>query len=67
MAASVRKQVSYGKRKREVKDPEVEEALHRLFNAVLAEGIRTSGPILKNKAEELAQKLGGPDFVAAEG
>lgn len=29
--------------------------------------MRLSGPILKSKAEEIAQKLGKPDFVASDG
>ena len=56
-----------GKRKRCGKDPEVEEALNRWFNAVLAKGVRISGPILEMKAEEFAHKLGRPDFVAMDG
>ena len=30
-------------------------------------GVKLSGPILKSKAEEIAQKLGKPDFVASDG
>ena len=45
----------------------MEEALNRWFNAVLAKGVRISGPILKTKAEEFAHKLGRPDFVAMDG
>ena len=56
-----------GKRKRCGKDPEVEEALNHWFNAVLAKGVRISGPILKMKAEEFSHKLGRPDFVATDG
>ena len=53
-----------GKRKRCGKDPEVEEALKQWFSAVLAKGVRISGPILKSKAEDLARKLGKLDFIA---
>ncbi|KAI6649553.1 Tigger transposable element-derived protein 4 [Oopsacas minuta] len=60
-------QASLGKRKRDGKDPEVEEALNLWFSAVLTKGIRISGPILKNKAEELAQMLGRSDFEATDG
>ncbi|KAI6654631.1 Tigger transposable element-derived protein 4 [Oopsacas minuta] len=60
-------QASLGKRKRDRKDPEVEEALNLWFSAVLTKGIRISGPILKNKAEELAQMLGRSDFEATDG
>ena len=59
--------VSLGKRKRCGKDPEVEEALEQWFAAVLVKGVRISGPILKFKAEELAQKLGRTDFAAMDG
>ena len=58
---------SLGKRKRDGKDPEFEEALNLWFRAVLTKGIRISGPILKNKDEELAQMLGRSDFVATDG
>ena len=37
------------------------------FSAVLAKGVRISGPILKSKAEDLARKLGKPDFIATDG
>ena len=60
-------QASLGKRKRDGKDPKVEEALNLWFSAVLTKGIRISGPILKNIAEELAQMLGRSDFVATDG
>ena len=39
----------------------------RWFSAVLSKGVRISGPILKTKAEEFAQKLGRPDSVATDG
>ena len=60
-------QTGLGKRKRDGKDPEVEEALNLWFSAVLTKGIRISGPILKNKAEELAQMLDRSDFEATDG
>ena len=59
--------VRLGKRKRSEKDLEVEEALEKWFKAVLGKGVRLSGPILKSKAEELARKLGTPEFVAMDG
>ena len=40
------KQAGLGQRKRDGKDPEVEEALNLCFSSVLAEGIRISGQIL---------------------
>ena len=45
----------------------MEETLDCWFKAVLTKGIQISDLLLKNKVEELAQKLGRPDFVAAEG
>ena len=45
----------------------MEEALEQWFAAVLEKGVRISGPILKSKAEELAQKLSRTDFVATDG
>jgi len=44
------------KRKREGKDPEVDEALSEWFSLITSRGVRVSGPMPKCKAEELAQK-----------
>ena len=55
------------KRKREGKDPDVEEALDQWFSIVTGRGVRISGPILKSKSEELAKKLGHNDFTATDG
>ena len=60
-------QAGLGKRKRDGKDPEVEEALNLWFSTIITKGVRISGPILKNKAKELAQMLGRSDFVATDG
>ena len=49
--------VGHGKRKRDGNDSEVEEALSHCFSAVLAKGIRISGPVLKNKAEEFCSEV----------
>ena len=49
------KQVGLDKRKRDGKDPEVEEALSQWFATVLAESVSISGPILQAKAEEFTQ------------
>ncbi|XP_026699616.1 uncharacterized protein LOC113477503 [Athene cunicularia] len=54
------------KRKREGKGGEVEDALFAWFQQALARGERLSGPILKAKAQELAQSL-GQDFEATDG
>ena len=61
------KKVGHGKRKRNGKDPEVEEALNHWCSTVLAKGIRISGPVLKNKAEEFVQKLGRPELMTTDG
>jgi len=55
------------KRKREGKDPDVEEALDQWFSAVTQRGVSISGLILKAKAEELAKKFDHCDFVATDG
>ena len=49
--------VGHRKRKKDGKDPEIEEALSHWFSAVLTKGIQISEPVLNNKAEEFAQKL----------
>jgi hypothetical protein len=55
------------KRKREGKNPDVEDALHQWFSIITGRGVRVSGPMLKNKSEELAKKLGNDDFKATDG
>lgn len=55
------------KRKREGKDPDVEEALDQWFSVVTQRGVNISGPILKAKAEEFAKKLHHNDFKATSG
>ncbi|KAK0065148.1 tigger transposable element-derived protein 4 [Biomphalaria pfeifferi] len=55
------------KRKREGKDPDVEEALAGWFAMVTGQGLRVSGPLLKCKAEEIARNLGHDSFKATEG
>ena len=55
------------KRKREGKDPDVDEALNEWFAIVTGRAVRVSGPMLKCKAEELAKKLGHDDFKATDG
>uniref|UniRef100_A0A8D0KRQ4 HTH CENPB-type domain-containing protein n=1 Tax=Strix occidentalis caurina TaxID=311401 RepID=A0A8D0KRQ4_STROC len=54
------------KRKREGKGGQVEDALFTWFQQALARGERLSGPILKAKAQELAQSS-GRDFEATDG
>jgi hypothetical protein len=55
------------KRKREIKDRDVEEALSLWFSIVTGRGVRVSCPVLKSKTEELAKKLGHKDFKATDG
>ena len=55
------------KRLRKGKAPEVDTALNQWFVTVTSKGQKLSGPILKEKAENLAKKLGHTNFVATEG
>ena len=49
------------------KAPEVDTALNQWFGTVTSKGQKLSGPILKEKTEDLAKKLGHTNFVATEG
>ena len=55
------------KRLRKGKAPEVDTALNQWFGTVTSKGQKLNGPILKEKAEDLATKLGHTNFVATEG
>ncbi|VVC45663.1 Homeobox domain-like,HTH CenpB-type DNA-binding domain [Cinara cedri] len=55
------------KRKREGKDPEVDKAMNEWFSAVTERGVRISGPMLQQKAEYFAEKIGHGNFKATEG
>jgi len=55
------------KRKRCGKDDTVERALKEWFVKVRNKDARVSGPLLRQKAEELAEKMGKVDFKATEG
>ena len=55
------------KRLRKGKAPEVDTALNQWFGTVTSKAQKLSGPILKEKAEGLAKKLGHTNFVATEG
>ncbi|KAL4101085.1 hypothetical protein QTP88_021105 [Uroleucon formosanum] len=55
------------KRKREGKDPEVDEALSEWFSLITSRDVRVSGPMLKCKAEELSRKIGNNQFIATDG
>ncbi|KAG8198420.1 hypothetical protein JTE90_021661 [Oedothorax gibbosus] len=54
------------KRNRDGKDKEVESALKLWFTNVRERDARVNGPILRQKAEDLAAKLGKGNFVAQE-
>lgn len=60
-------ETSSRKRKRDGKDPEVEQALKKWFAAVRESDCRVDGPILKQKAEDFAEKLGHTNFSATDG
>jgi len=53
------------KRKREGKDPEVDEALSEWFSLITSRGVRVSGPMLK--CIELSRKIGNNEFIATDG
>jgi hypothetical protein len=50
-------QSSVKRRKREGKNPDVDEALYRWFVAVRERGVQVNGQILRRKAEDLAESL----------
>ncbi|XP_019628737.1 PREDICTED: uncharacterized protein LOC109473305 [Branchiostoma belcheri] len=56
-----------GKRKREAKNAEVDEALYRWYVNAKARSAPVSGPILKEKARALAEGLGCEDFKPSDG
>ena len=55
------------KRLRKGKAPEVDTILNQWFGTVTSKGQKLSRPILKEKAENLAKKLGHTNFVATGG
>ncbi|XP_050547232.1 tigger transposable element-derived protein 6-like [Daktulosphaira vitifoliae] len=55
------------KRKRVGKEEEVEDALKQWFTKVREKDARVTGPLLLQKAEELAKKMDKNNFVATEG
>jgi hypothetical protein len=58
---------SAGSFPQEGKDPDAEEALNQWLSIVTGRGARVSGPKLKSKSEDLAEKLGCNDFKAKDG
>ena len=60
-------ETSSRKRKRDGKDPEAERSLKKWFTSVRESDCRGDGPILKQKAEDVAKKLGYTTFSATDG
>lgn len=54
-------------RKRAGKGKEIEDGLKRWFDTIQARNAPVSGPILCQKAEQIATQLGQPDFKATDG
>ena len=59
--------VTTRKRKRSGKAPEIEAALFKWISEVCSRKNPLSGPLLKEKTEDLPHKLGVEDFKANEG
>lgn len=55
------------KRNRSGKDPQVESALKLWFKNVREKDARVDGPLMRQKAEDLAKKIGKQDFKATDG
>lgn len=55
------------KRNRSGKDNQVESALKLWFTNVREKDARVDGPLMRQKADELAKKMGKEDFVATDG
>ena len=59
--------VANRKRKREGKDPDVEEALDKWFTVVTERGVIVTGSLLKKKVDKFAESIGHGDFQATDG
>lgn len=55
------------KRKRSGRDSDVEQALAEWFTEKRARNVAISGPVLKEKAEEIAENFGNANFKATNG
>lgn len=55
------------RRNRGGKDEKVESALKLWFSNVREQDARVNGPLMRQKAEELAKKMGKDEFIATEG
>jgi len=54
------------KRKRVGKEEEIEEALKQWFTKVREKNTRVTGPLLRQKAEDIVTKMDKNDFVATK-
>ena len=57
----------YFRRYTPCKDPDVDDMLKEWFYAARTRGLEITKPVLKTKADELAQKLGRTEFSATDG
>ena len=57
----------FRKRRREGKNPEIENALLKWFSIMTAQSVRVSRPMLVAKANEFARKFGCRDFEVTRG
>ncbi|XP_067127946.1 tigger transposable element-derived protein 4-like [Centruroides vittatus] len=55
------------KRNRTGKDRQVESALKNWFSNIREKDVPINGPLMRQKAEELAKEMGKDDFVATDG
>lgn len=65
--ASLANESSDRKRKRDGKEAEVDETLKQWFTKVNEKDVRVTGPLLRQKAEDIVKKMCKNDFVATEG
>ena len=65
--ATMENETSSRKRKRAWKEEVVDKALKEWFLQVRKKDARINGPLLRQKAEDLAKKMGKDKFVATEG
>ncbi|XP_025414144.1 tigger transposable element-derived protein 3-like [Sipha flava] len=59
--------VNSNRERKRVSKEEVEVALKQWFTKVRQKDVRVTGPLLRQKAEDLAKKIGKDNFVATEG
>lgn len=66
-AVSIKNEACTRKRKRAEKDDDVESALLQWFIQVRQQDTCVNGPLMRQKTEELAKKMGRTDFTATDG